>query len=117
MEVKEIMYIKLTTVSPNDKLDRVFFCIFENLRHLPVLKKISWSASSQTGTLKSLRPKKTVIEKPKGTTVQLATCRVKNIMRRNFITIEPEQRAANASYIMAKNWSVSLPLPIFLKLL
>ena len=40
MKVKELMSTKLTTVSPNDKLDRVFFLYnFENFRHLPVLEK------------------------------------------------------------------------------
>lgn len=40
MKVKELMSKKLTTVTPNDKLDRVFFLYsFENFRHLPVVEK------------------------------------------------------------------------------
>ena len=40
MKVKELMSTKLPTVSPNDKLDRVFFLYnIENFRHLPVLEK------------------------------------------------------------------------------
>ena len=112
MKVKELMSTKLTTVSPNDKLDRVFFLYnFENFRHLPVLEKNKLVGIISDRDLKKiLGPKKTFVEKPDGTTVQLSTRRVKNIMRRNVTTIEPEQRAADAASIMAKKKIGALPV-------
>ena len=112
MKVKELMSTKLTTVSPNDKLDRVFFLYnFENLRHLPVLEKNKLVGIISDRDLKKiLGPKKTFVEKPAGTTVRLSTRRVKNIMRRNVTTIEPEQRAADAAAIMAKKKIGALPV-------
>ena len=112
MKVKELMSTKLTTVSRNDKLDRVFFLYnFENLRHLPVLEKNKLVGIISDQDLKKiLGPKKTFVEKPDGTTVRLSTRRVKNIMRRNVTTIEPEQRAADAAAIMAKKKIGALPV-------
>ena len=91
MKVKELMSTELTTVSPNDKLDRVFFLYnFENFRHLPVVKKNKLVGILSDRDLKKiLGPKKTIVENPDGTTVQLSSRKVKNIMRRNVITIEP----------------------------
>lgn len=91
MKVKELMSTELTTVSPNDKLDRVFFLYnFENFRHLPVVKKNKLVGILSNQDLKKiLGPKKTIVENPDGTTVQLSTRKVKNIMRRNVMTIEP----------------------------
>lgn len=112
MKVKELMSKNLTTVSPNDKLDRVFFLYnFENFRHLPVLEKNKLVGILSDRDLKKiLGPKKTIIEKPNGTTIQLSTRRVRNIMRRNVVTIEPEQRAADAAAIMAKKKIGALPV-------
>jgi acetoin utilization protein AcuB len=112
MKVKELMSTNLTTVSPNDKLDRVFFLYnFENLRHLPVLeKKKLVGMISDRDLKKNLGQKKTFIENPDGTIIQLSTRRVKNIMRRNVTTVEPEQRAADAAAIMAKKKIGALPV-------
>ncbi|MBC8288531.1 MAG: CBS domain-containing protein [Nitrospinae bacterium] len=112
MKVKELMSTKLTTVSPNDKLDRVFFLYnFENFRHLPVVDKNKLVGILSDRDLKKiLGPKKTIVENPDGTTVQLSTRRVKNIMKRGVMTIEPEQRAADAAAIMAKNKIGALPV-------
>ncbi|MZH02234.1 MAG: CBS domain-containing protein [Nitrospinae bacterium] len=112
MKVKELMSKKLTTVNPNDKLDRVFFLYnFENFRHLPVLEKNKLVGIISDRDLKKvLGPKKTIVEKPDGTTIQLSTRKVKNIMRRNVVTIEPEQRAADAAAIMAKKKIGALPV-------
>ncbi|MBT4557780.1 MAG: CBS domain-containing protein, partial [Nitrospina sp.] len=89
MKVKELMSTKLITVSPEDKLDRVFFLYnFENIRHLPVVEKNKLVGILSDRDLKKiLGPKKSIIEKPDGTTVQLSTRKVKNIMRRGVLTI------------------------------
>lgn len=112
MKVKELMSTKLTTVNPNDKLDRVFFLYnFENIRHLPVVEKNKLVGILSDRDLKKiLGPKRTIVENPDGTTVQLSTRLVKNIMRRGVITIEPEQRAADAAAIMAKRKIGALPV-------
>jgi len=106
------MSTKLITVNPNDKLDRVFFLYnFENIRHLPVVEKNKLvSILSDRDLKKILGPKKSIIENPDGTTVQLSTRKVKNIMRRGVLTIEPEQRAADAAAIMAKKKIGALPV-------
>lgn len=50
MKVKELMTQEVLTVSPDDKVDRVFFLFnFENIRHLPVMEKGNWSESFPTG--------------------------------------------------------------------
>ena len=84
MKVKELMSKDVTTVSPNDKLDRVFFLYnFENFRHLPVVENNKLVGILSDRDLKKvLGPKKTIIENPDGTTVQISTRMVKNIMRR-----------------------------------
>lgn len=112
MKVKELMSEKLITVSPNDKLDRVFFLYnFENIRHLPVVDKNKLVGILSDRDLKKiLGPKKAIVENTDGTTVQLSTRKVKNIMRRGVITIEPEQRAADAAAIMAKRKIGALPV-------
>ncbi|MBT5959601.1 MAG: CBS domain-containing protein [Nitrospina sp.] len=112
MKVKELMSTKLITVSPEDKLDRVFFLYnFENIRPLPVVEKNKLVGILSDRDLKKiLGPKKSIIEKPDGTTVQLSTRKVKNIMRRGVLTIEPEQRAADAAAIMAKRKIGALPV-------
>jgi acetoin utilization protein AcuB len=112
MKVKDLMSTKLITVNPNDKLDRVFFLYnFENIRHLPVVENNKLVGILSDRDLKKvLGPKKTIIENPDGTTVQLSTRKVKNIMRRGVITVEPEQRAADAAAIMAKKKIGALPV-------
>jgi acetoin utilization protein AcuB len=112
MKVKELMSTKLITVSPNDKLDRVFFLYnFENIRHLPVVENNKLVGILSDRDLKKiLGPKKTIVENSDGTTVQLSTRKVKNIMRRGVLTIEPEQRAADAAAIMAKKKIGALPV-------
>jgi acetoin utilization protein AcuB len=112
MKVKELMSKKLITVGPNDKLDRVFFLFaMENIRHLPVIeKKKLVGILSDRDLKKTLGPKKDFIERRDGTTIQLSTRKVKNIMQRGFITIEPENRAADAAAIMVKRKIGALPV-------
>jgi acetoin utilization protein AcuB len=112
MKVKELMTKKVITVSPEDKLDRVFILYnFENIRHLPVLEKGKLVGILSDRDLKKvLGPKKKVVENPDGTTVQLSTRKVRNIMHRGVVTVEPEQRAADAAAIMAKKKIGALPV-------
>ncbi|MEK9628798.1 MAG: CBS domain-containing protein [Nitrospinota bacterium] len=112
MKVKELMSKNPITVNPNDNLDRVFFLYnFENIRHLPVVENNKLVGILSDRDLKKiLGPKKNFVVNPDGTTVKLSTRKVKNIMRRGVITVEPEQRAADAAAIMAKRKIGALPV-------
>lgn len=112
MKVKELMSKNPITVNPNDNLDRVFFLYnFENIRHLPVVENNKLVGILSDRDLKKiLGPKKSFVVNPDGTTVKLSTRKVKNIMRRGVITVEPEQRTADAAAIMAKRKIGALPV-------
>ncbi len=104
MKVKELMTKDVLTVSPSDKIDRVFFLInFENIRHVPVVDKDKLVGMISDRDLKKvLGPSKKTVEKPDGTTVTIISRQVRTLMNRKLVTIEPEQRAADAAAIMAK---------------
>jgi acetoin utilization protein AcuB len=112
MKVKELMTKEVLTVSPLDKIDRVFFLIhFENIRHVPVLDKGKLVGMLSDRDLKKvLGPTKKVVEKSDGTTVTIVSRQVRTLMNRKLVTIEPEQRAADAAAIMAKKKIGSLPV-------
>lgn len=112
MKVKELMTKNVLTVTPDDKVDRVFFLFhFENIRHLPVLEKGKLVGILSDRDLKKVvGSRKAFVEKPDGSTLTLLSRKVKNIMRRGVITIGPEQRAADAAAIMAKRKIGALPV-------
>jgi acetoin utilization protein AcuB len=112
MKVKELMTKQVLTVSPGDKIDRVFFLInFENIRHVPVVDKGKLVGMLSDRDLKKVlgSPKK-FVEKPDGTTVTISDRKVRTLMSRKLFTIEPEQRAADAAAIMVKRKIGSLPV-------
>ena len=112
MKVKELMTKKVLTVSPLDKIDRVFVLIhFKNIRHVPVLDKGKLVGMISDRDLKKvLGPTKKIIEKSDGTTVTIISRQVRTLMNRRLITIEPEQRAADAAAIMANKKIGCLPV-------
>lgn len=112
MKVKELMTQVVHSVSPEDKVDRVFFLFnFENIRHLPVVEKGKLVGILSDRDLKKvLGPAKKFLEKPDGTALTISTRKVRTIMKRNPITIEPEQRAGDAAAIMAKRKIGALPV-------
>lgn len=112
MKVKELMTTNVLTVSPLDKIDRVFFLInFENIRHVPVVDKGKLVGMLSDRDLKKvLGPTKKLVEKPDGTTVTIVSRQVRTLMSRKLVTIEPEQRAADAAAIMAKKKIGALPV-------
>ncbi|MEK7254248.1 MAG: CBS domain-containing protein [Bacteroidota bacterium] len=111
MKVKELMTKNVLTVTPDDKVDRVFFLFhFESIRHLPVMEKGKLVGILSDRDLKKVvGSRKAFVEKPDGSTLTLLSRKVKNIMRRGVITIGPEQRAAAAA-IMAKRKIGALPV-------
>lgn len=112
MKVKELMTKDVLTVSPLDKIDRVFFLInFENIRHVPVIDKGKLVGMISDRDLKKvLGPTKKIVEKSDGTTVTIVSRQVRTLMNRKLVTIEPEQRAADAAAIMAKKKIGALPV-------
>lgn len=112
MKVKELMTKQVLTVSPGDKIDRVFFLInFENIRHVPVVDKGKLVGMLSDRDLKKvLGSPKTLMEKPDGITVTISDRKVRTLMSRKLFTIEPEQRAADAAAIMVKRKIGALPV-------
>ncbi len=112
MKVKDLMTQEVLTVSPDDKMDRVFFLFnFENIRHLPVVEKGRLVGIVSDRDLKKVlgSPKKT-IEKPDGSSFVISSRKVRTLLKRKPVTIEPEQRAADAAAIMAKKKIGALPV-------
>jgi acetoin utilization protein AcuB len=112
MKVRELMAKNVLTVSPLDKIDRVFFLIhFENIRHVPVVDKGKLVGMLSDRDLKKvLGPVKKIVEKSDGTTVTIVSRQVRTLMTRKLVTIEPEQRAADAAAIMANKKIGALPV-------
>ena len=114
MKVKDLMSTNVLTVSPNDKVDRVFFLFnFENIRHMPVVDKGKLVGIISDRDLKKvLGPVKKFLERSDGSTVSISARLVRTIMKRGLVTIGPEQRAADAAAIMAKRKIGALPVEI-----
>ena len=112
MKVKELMTKNVLTVGLNDNVDRVFFLInFENIRHVPVVDKGKLVGIVSDRDLKKVlgSPKK-FLDKPDGTSISISSRKVRTLLKRAPITIEPEQRAADAAAIMARRKIGALPV-------
>jgi acetoin utilization protein AcuB len=115
MKVKDLMTMKVITVSPADKVDRVFFYFnFEKIRHLPVVEnnRLVGIVSDRDlkkvlGSLKTIRP---VESKHHEMTVTIRSRTVQTIMRRGVITTSPNADASEAAAIMAKKKIGALPV-------
>ena len=113
MKVKDLMTKKVITLTPDDKVDRLFFLFnFENIRHVPVVtdKGKLVGIVSDRDLKKVLGAPKRELEKPDGTTLTLSTRKVRTIMRREPYHIEPAAKAADAAAIMAKKRIGALPV-------
>ncbi|MEE9258206.1 MAG: CBS domain-containing protein [Nitrospinaceae bacterium] len=100
------------TVTPEDKLDRVFFLFnFENIRHVPVMENGRLVGILSDRDLKKvLGPAKKFLERTDGSTVTISIRKVRTIMKRGVLTIGPDERAADAAAIMAKRKIGALPV-------
>ena len=113
MKVKELMTKKVIKLTPDDKVDRLFFLFnFENIRHVPVV-----SANGKLQGIVSDRDLKKVLgtprrqmERPDGTKFTLSTRKIKTVMRRQPFTIDPDANAADAAALMAKRKIGALPV-------
>lgn len=114
MKVKDLMNRKVLTVSPADKVDRVFYLLnFENIRHLPVVEggKVVGMVSDRDlkKVLGSLKTARSVVGKTE-TTVTIRSRSVETIMRRGVITVSPDAEASEAAALMAKKKIGALPV-------
>ncbi|HET6370973.1 MAG TPA: CBS domain-containing protein [Nitrospiria bacterium] len=115
MKVKDLMTAKVITVSPADKVDRVFFFFnFEKIRHLPVVENSRLVGIVSDRDLKkvlgSLKTSRSVEGKNHEVTVTIRSRTVRTIMRRGVITTSPNADASEAAAIMAKNKIGALPV-------
>ncbi len=112
MKVKELMTKEVMTVDVEDKVDKVFYLFnFQNIRHVPVLENGKLAGILSDRDLKKvLGPVKKSVQKLDGTSITISARKVKTIMRRRPVTVEPEQRAADAAAIMAKRKIGALPV-------
>ena len=116
MKVRELMKRKVITVDIEDPVDRVFFLIhFEKIRHLPVLeRKQCVGIVSDRDLYKALGPRgkrNWVASAEAGeTSLHVVPRKVRHIMHRGVITVDPETHVANAASIMAGKKIGALPV-------
>ncbi len=113
MKVCELMTKKLVTVTQDDMLDKVFIHFyFGGIRHIPVVtaKGTLVGIISDRDTKKMLGPRQTSYVQKDGTVLTVSARKVRTIMRRQPITIGPNEKAADAAVIMVKNNIGALPV-------
>jgi acetoin utilization protein AcuB len=113
MKVSELMTEKVITVMPEDKVDQVFFLFhFESIRHLPVVteKGTLVGIISDRDIKKVLGPRHKMHEQQDGTVLTVSARKVRTMMRRDPITIGPDESAADAAAIMVKKKIGALPV-------
>jgi len=113
MKVSELMTEKVITVTPEDKVDQVFFLFhFEGIRHLPVVtdKGTLVGIISDRDIKKVLGPRHKTHEKKDGTVLTVSARKVRTMMRRQPSTIGPDEKAADAAAIMVKKKIGALPV-------
>jgi acetoin utilization protein AcuB len=115
VQVKDLMQTEVYTVNPNDPVDRVFFLIhYEKIRHIPVVESGRVvGIVSDRDLYKTLGPrsqKGAVAKGGDGTALYVIPRKVRHIMRRGVITIEPDDSAARAAAMMASRKIGALPV-------
>ena len=115
MKVSELMKFEVFTVRPDDMVDRVFFLLsYEKIRHLPVLQGNEVvGIVSDRDLYKALGPRSrrhSVVRKGGETALYVIPRRVRHIMRRGVITVEPDADAAKAATMMARKKIGALPV-------
>lgn len=112
MKIKELMSKKVFTVTPEDKVDRIFILFnFEAIRHIPVVEKGKVVGILSDRDLKKiLGPQKQKLVTDDGTTVMIRARKIRTLMSRNVTTIGPDERASDAAAIMAKRKIGCLPV-------
>jgi acetoin utilization protein AcuB len=113
MKVNELMTEKVITISPEDKVDKVFFLFhYESIRHLPVVteKGTLVGIISDRDIKKVLGPRHKKHMQNDGTLLTVSARKVRMMMHRQPMTIGPDERAAEAAAIMVSNKIGALPV-------
>lgn len=115
LKVKDLMQDSVYTVGPDDLIDRVFFLLhYEKIRHLPVIEKEKIvGIVTDRDLYKALGPKSNSsgIESGKNKVSKHVIPRqVRNIMHRKVVTIEPDDNAGKAAFLMADLRIGALPV-------
>lgn len=115
LKVKDLMQSSVYTVDPDDMIDRVFFLLhYEKIRHLPVVEKEKVvGIVTDRDLYKALGPKsnsKGVEHGDDKVSRHVIPRKVRNIMHRKVITIEPDDYAGKAAFLMADNKIGAIPV-------
>jgi acetoin utilization protein AcuB len=113
MKVKDLMTKKVITISLDDKIDQAFFRFhFDGIRHLPVVteKGTLVGMISDRDIRKVLGPSHRKLQKNDGTILTVSDRKVRMVMRRQPLTIGPEEQTATAAAIMVKKKIGALPV-------
>lgn len=116
MRVAELMHTKVFTVEEDALIERVFFLMhYEKIRHIPVVNRKSEVIGivSDRDLYKALGPKNNsnVIEDSGDkAALHVVPQKVRHIMHRAVITINPNEQVTDAAAIMAKNRIGALPV-------
>ena len=113
MKVKDLMTKNVITISQEDKIDQAFFRFhYDGIRHLPVItdKGTLVGIISDRDIKKVLGPAKRQHQQNDGTILTVSDRKVRMVMRRQPLTIGPNERAATAAAIMVKNKIGALPV-------
>jgi len=111
MKVKELMTRKVHTLNPDDDIDSVFILFhFETIRHIPVLEKGELVGIISDRDLKKVLGSKKALVDKSGSSITFPSKKVKHIMTRKVVSINPDQRAADAAAIMVKRKFGALPV-------
>jgi len=113
MKVKELMTTKVITISQEDKIDQAFFRFhYDGIRHLPVItdKGTLVGIISDRDIKKVLGPAQRKHQKKDGTILTVSDRKVRMVMRRQPLTIGPDEQVATAAAIMVKKKIGALPV-------
>jgi len=113
MKVKDLMTTKVITISLEDKIDQAFFRFhYDGIRHLPVItdKGTLVGMISDRDIKKVLGPAQRKHQQKDGTILTVSDRKVRMVMRREPLTIGPDEQAATAAAIMVKKKIGALPV-------
>ena len=114
IKVKELMTKEFMTLSPEDKVDRAIYLFhYEKVHHLPVVSKTGrLEGIVANHDLKKVEgiPKLKVHESQDGTKQIVSAKKIRNVMRRNPYTIEPDEYADVAAALMVNERIGALPV-------
>jgi acetoin utilization protein AcuB len=116
MRVSELMHSKVFTVEEDALIERVFFLMhYEKVRHIPIVNKRSEVIGivSDRDLYKALGPRtnsNAVDEGGGQAAVHVIPQKVRHIMHRAVITINPNEHVTDAAAIMAKHRIGALPV-------